>query len=453
MSWTINLVTVLGLTAISGSIMTLFWWMLYVFLRKRFGAKLIYLLLRVTMLGYMFPVTYFILTLKNNFADTISRHWFRTTPFITQITTYLIVIWGGVMILLVLSQLPAVFQFKRICLRVMKAPSSYQELLQKECNALGIKRKIQVYQGYNIVSPFIWGIFSPAIYLPVQTYSDLELRMILRHECSHYLQGDIFWKPVFGLCSIVFWFNPLVWIVYNEMRYWAEGSCDVMSQCEEWSTKQYFSMIYQMMEKSQGYMKSFAPMWIENENELKWRLNCMKNIKGSVQKGVTVCAVAFMLVSGSCMIYAAETNINSAYGKAYWSTVESEEETAQPVTEWNEQKGTIEEFSDYKVEEENSEIATYSSVSIIDWSISSNVVKRTKAFNMKEGKTIVVSVGVTPSNKYIKLGIQCPDDSIIYVRAKGEITHTFTAPSAGEYRVFALNENSSKVTVEGCYRK
>lgn len=454
MNWTIDLVTVLGLTAVSGSILTLLWIAVSSVIRERYGARLVYLLLRSVMVGYLLPIVYFVLKMQNTFASASDGYWFWVTPFIMDVAFWVSVIWGIGTGILILVQYPAVRQFRLICSRTIEAPLKYQNRLHDVCKQIGIKRRIKVYQGYNVTSPFIWGILSTRIYMPIRNYSDMELDMIFRHECMHYKQGDTFWKPAFGLCSSIFWFNPLVWLVYREMRYWAEGSCDVASQCEAWTKKEYFSVILRMMEESQSYMKSFAPMWFEKESELKWRLNCMKRYNGKiVKKGITACILAGMLVVGSVLIYASDRVIDRAYGEVYRATVEGEEEEVQPLVELEEYEGTVEDFEGLDIVEDDSAIATYSANTFIEWTVSANAVKKSQPFTMQANKTIQVSVIVTPSSKYVKVGIVCPDDSIKYVYSKGNITHTFTTTTAGSYRFYVENCNSTAVEVAGCFVK
>lgn len=84
-----------------------------------------------------------------------------------------------------------------------------------------------VYICDEVVSPFIFGIFRPKIYLP----SGLDPQTcdyVLRHEKIHLQRKDHWWKPL-GYCLLaVYWFNPLLWAAYILLCRDIEQSCDEM---------------------------------------------------------------------------------------------------------------------------------------------------------------------------------------------------------------------------------
>ncbi len=77
----------------------------------------------------------------------------------------------------------------------------------------------------GIVSPFIFGIFRPRIYLP-SGLSDEALSHILAHEQAHLRRRDHWIKPFGYLVLAVHWFNPLVWVAYIVLCRDIELACD-----------------------------------------------------------------------------------------------------------------------------------------------------------------------------------------------------------------------------------
>ena len=77
----------------------------------------------------------------------------------------------------------------------------------------------------RIDTPFLLGLFRPAIYLPSGLPED-EREYVLAHEIAHKRHGDCVWKLLgYGLLC-VYWFNPLVWLGYSLFCRDLELACD-----------------------------------------------------------------------------------------------------------------------------------------------------------------------------------------------------------------------------------
>lgn len=98
---------------------------------------------------------------------------------------------------------------------------------------LKIRRRIKFYQLENISTPFITGLFNPAIYLPGKLLdkkfikmSKADLGNIILHELAHYKRNDLWIVLFLNLILILHWFNPLIWYVYYEFLRDKELACD-----------------------------------------------------------------------------------------------------------------------------------------------------------------------------------------------------------------------------------
>lgn len=97
-----------------------------------------------------------------------------------------------------------------------------------------------VWMSDGVKSPFIFGLFSPRIYLP----SDLEgqnLACVIAHEKAHLERRDHLWKPFGFLLLSVYWFQPLCWIAYILLCRDIELACDerVVKDMGKEEKKQY----------------------------------------------------------------------------------------------------------------------------------------------------------------------------------------------------------------------
>lgn len=76
-----------------------------------------------------------------------------------------------------------------------------------------------------ISSPFIFGIFSPKIYLPSSLDAE-KSKCVVAHEMSHLARRDNIWKPLGFVILSVYWFNPVMWLSYILFCRDIEFACD-----------------------------------------------------------------------------------------------------------------------------------------------------------------------------------------------------------------------------------
>jgi len=82
-----------------------------------------------------------------------------------------------------------------------------------------------IYEAENIKSPFVFGIFTPKIYLPVGL-SAQERQYVILHEQTHIQRRDHIVKLAAFFVLSLHWFNPLAWAAFLLMGIDMEMSCD-----------------------------------------------------------------------------------------------------------------------------------------------------------------------------------------------------------------------------------
>ena len=99
--------------------------------------------------------------------------------------------------------------------------------LRKKEAALSKEQPLPVYLSEEVPMPCMFGLFRPAVYVRTEdTVNKETLSYILRHEVTHYRHRDHIWAFFRGLCLILHWYNPLVWIAADLSRKDAELACD-----------------------------------------------------------------------------------------------------------------------------------------------------------------------------------------------------------------------------------
>ncbi len=86
-------------------------------------------------------------------------------------------------------------------------------------------QKTFLYQADHLASPFVYGIFCPAIYLPAGLEEN-ESAHILLHENIHIQRGDHIFRLLAYIALCIHWFNPLVWAAFYLSGQDMEMSCD-----------------------------------------------------------------------------------------------------------------------------------------------------------------------------------------------------------------------------------
>lgn len=103
------------------------------------------------------------------------------------------------------------------------AAVGYLRLYRKIRASLNIDSNL--YLCDEIDTPFLFGIFSPHIYIP-SGLSEGELQHVIAHERAHLARKDHLWKPLGFLILTVYWFHPLVWLSYMLFCRDIELACD-----------------------------------------------------------------------------------------------------------------------------------------------------------------------------------------------------------------------------------
>lgn len=160
----------------------------------------------------------------NDFSVSVSRE--------TSSGFYLLFLVIWVLGMLVMIVFAVISRLRLYRLEQSALPLQNRAVIQlfAECaKELHIKRTIPVYSTAFCKSPFTIGFLSPRIYIPIHLISEFDpgnMRYMLLHELQHYKHKDAIVNTLMNLTQIVYWFHPLVWFVFKEMRSEREIACD-----------------------------------------------------------------------------------------------------------------------------------------------------------------------------------------------------------------------------------
>lgn len=153
----------------------------------------------------------------------------------------------------------------------------YKNLLEE----LNIKKKIELRGSDELISPAGMGLFKSYIFLPDYPYSKDELTWILKHELMHFRNKDILIKLLVLSVKIIYWFNPLVYIMSNRVNLDCELCCDesVLTERSLRDKKEYALALIKSIKLSKNYQSGILTTEF-NKTSLEIRLDSIVKNKG-----------------------------------------------------------------------------------------------------------------------------------------------------------------------------
>jgi beta-lactamase regulating signal transducer with metallopeptidase domain len=102
-------------------------------------------------------------------------------------------------------------------------------MLDELSAAMKLRRAPRLLIAAEEVGPLSLGLFRPSIVLPrraLETLGDDDLRAVLAHELTHIARGHLVAAHLGRIAQLVWWFDPLVWLLAAAERRVREEACD-----------------------------------------------------------------------------------------------------------------------------------------------------------------------------------------------------------------------------------
>lgn len=131
----------------------------------------------------------------------------------------LLFIWLCGIIIFTTKNFTAYIKFKR---SIKKEPHIDDKIINDLINSMskvyGQTNRFCVIKTNLVSVPLLFGIFKPYIILPEVELSNKELYYIIKHEVIHYYHYDIWIKWYVEIIAIIYWWNPLVYILRQQVE-------------------------------------------------------------------------------------------------------------------------------------------------------------------------------------------------------------------------------------------
>ena len=236
-----------------------------------------------------------------------------------------------------------------------------------------------------VSSPMMIGLFKPTILLPIRHYEYDELRLIIKHELTHYLHRDLWFKLLLILCRAVHWFNPFMVLFARSIEQECEYYCDmsVMENEPEKMRKVYCNSIVntladQVRRNGREMRPVLATSFYSPKSGLKHRFSMV--LRGKTRKVIGVLILAGMLtvVSGFVLGEKSGKEASGVGSKIHQVDVIESSEEYETNTEWSEQEVEettyYEEYTTWVEDDDQVASSAYAEASDYEPSVSESVM-------------------------------------------------------------------------------
>lgn len=201
-------------------------------------------------------------------------------------------------------------------------------LLAETKKRMGIRRKVPLIVTDRVNCPSLFGYLRPQLLLPEGIFKDLdgrELTYAFMHELGHLKRHDIGVSWVMAFLQAVYWFNPLVWLAFHQIRLDQEMACDasVLASMKGGDAREYARAIVGFLEKFcrnrqlpslAGILESKVQMVSRITGILGYRKASWKNLLGACSLLAIAMVILFMMTGSVYREQAISDNVSAHNG-------------------------------------------------------------------------------------------------------------------------------------------
>jgi beta-lactamase regulating signal transducer with metallopeptidase domain len=138
-------------------------------------------------------------------------------------------IWLTIVAAMALLLLRQTLCARRIIGQAQDANALMKDILGYCCTCIGVRQKVRLKVSTDATSPIVCGLLRPVILVPYSLAARLgsrHLRSVLFHELAHIKHGDIGLNLAQTILQILYFYNPLLWLVNSVIRTVREQAVD-----------------------------------------------------------------------------------------------------------------------------------------------------------------------------------------------------------------------------------
>lgn len=223
---------------------------------------------------------------------------------------------------------------KRIRNSTQDTPAEMQVLLDRWKGEMGVTAKLKVILVKGIQSPALTVSLCPQIIIPKQMadrMDEKELYFALSHELMHYKRKDHLLCMVLQGLQVVYWFNPVVWLAFRQVRMDIESACDAMvvNKMKPQIKAEYAKVIIKLS-ADQGIQYMLGMALGASAKAVEKRIRGIYMINKSKLRIKAVAGMMVLLLAVCCFTTACQPVAGSNKAAAEKNTAIVEQEVKQP---------------------------------------------------------------------------------------------------------------------------
>jgi beta-lactamase regulating signal transducer with metallopeptidase domain len=223
------------------------------------GYKLLSLLMIFTLLRFLFPFD-FPFSTAICIPDALSTAMRVICHAYIYIGSFPLSIWNAFCLIWLAGSLVRLFIYVRLMVRSRRyllaggqditEDTEYHDMLEQICKERRKRNSFRILKLDNINTPMIYGIFKPCILIPTEMkLSSDNLYYTLSHEAAHHFHHDLLIKAGINILSIVYWWNPAVYVLKKQTSLLLEMRVDsYLTGKDETVTKKYLECLIEICE-------------------------------------------------------------------------------------------------------------------------------------------------------------------------------------------------------------
>ena len=436
-------------TSVTGSIAVLCVILLQRLLRKRDYIKTCYCLLCGSLWLFLFPILYIFtiyLDRKHNLWNGIL---FLHTPFLSKIIPWIMIIWIIGFIATFIFQLIPALALHQQKKHMIPCESHVQKLFNELCRDMHMsQRGIHLFQSYSTFTPFCFRVFCPLIVIPIQSYTDEELQIILTHELTHICNKDICFKYLLILIKSIHFFNPCVWILTSRFEHWSEYVCDNETTKYLGYSKKYFTTIlkYTTLNQQPSRIMSalgYGPLTTKQRlvRYAYYQKQTSGNLLHLLPRLIPIIVLSITIILGSIIV------LTNGYEHIFYATCVEEIEISSPAETLVFQKNKL----NAATLDNSLLIQTAEDIPIYDLEdeIHTDTLLTSDALFLKKNEQISLNAISDPIGASLVIGLVYPDGSHLCAEYQFPFDHNISITESGYYKIFFKNNGDETVHV-GC---
>ena len=233
-----------------------------------------------------------------------------TTAFLLKtVLSFIPLIWlVGVFVFIILYGIRFV-RFRRKIMRISLQIDDTTILLalRNSMEEMGMSGKLQILSNNIISTPMLVGMFKTFLILPEVEMGEKELKVILKHELTHFKRRDLWVKSLTLAANAIHWFNPAAYRLTKNIDTFCELSCDeqVVSDMNREERQFYGETILNVLCRVINQHSGIYATLAESKKGIERRLTHMMNVKNISKRMIifsfviaaTLCIMGFTVAS------------------------------------------------------------------------------------------------------------------------------------------------------------